>query len=145
LQKPFAESALLGLILNLLQQNSSDAKAAAALENPTFDLAELERMLGGDTVFFNEMLNIFIRSSEDALDKIRQNYRDKNWTSLSETAHKLAAPAKHLQATALYSRLKKLEITNENSHPEAISNLIDEIEKEITYINSVLKQKLNTE
>lgn len=145
LQKPFAESALLGLILNLLQQNSSDAKAAAALENPTFDLAELERMLGGDTVFFNEMLNIFIRSSEDALDKIRQNYRDKNWTSLSETAHKLAAPAKHLQATALYSRLKKLENISENNPPEEIKNLIDVIEKEITYINSVLKQKLNTE
>ena len=145
LQKPFAESALLDIISNLLQEKAGDTQTKAMKEHPAFDLAELERMSGGDTIFFNEMLKIFIRSSGEVLLNLKQNFQVSNWTALAETAHKLAAPAKHLHARTLYSNLKKLENIAENSHPEAIKNLIDEIEKEITLLNSLLKQKLDTE
>jgi len=91
------------------------------------------------------MLKIFIRSSEESLTKFQQNIQSSDWSVLAETAHKLAAPAKHLQATVLYEHLKKLENNSQNSHPEEIKKLVAEIEHEITSINSILKQKIKAE
>ena len=142
LQKPFAESDLLKTILKLLPKHVEERPAETAAENTTIDLEELERISGGDDAFLREMLKIFIRSSEEALTKFQQNFQSSNWSELAETAHKLAAPAKHLQATTLYNRLKKLETTTESSNPEELKQLIEQVDLEVTRINSVLKQKL---
>ena len=102
-------------------------------------------MAGGDTDFFDEMLRIFIRSSEEAQVKFQINLQNSDWNAITESAHKLAAPAKHLQATALYDHLKQLENRAENTPPEKIRNLIGLIESDIKHINSILKQKLKRE
>jgi hypothetical protein len=47
-----------------------------------------------------------------------------------------------MQATVLYNHLKELENNTEKSNPEGIKVLINEIEREIKSINSILKQKL---
>ncbi|MDP3642040.1 MAG: ATP-binding protein [Bacteroidota bacterium] len=138
LQKPFTESALYNTILKLLADKSQETIS----ENNTIDLDELHQISGGDTAFFNEMLRIFIRSSEEALIKFKKNSPVTGSNSIAETAHKLAAPAKHLRATSLYNHLKKLETTAENLNPDEIKALIDAIAMEINNINSILKQKL---
>jgi signal transduction histidine kinase/CheY-like chemotaxis protein/HPt (histidine-containing phosphotransfer) domain-containing protein len=145
LQKPFAESALFSEIQKLITTKVAETKAGVYAEHSSFDLAELERMAGGDSAFFNEMLKIFIRSSEETLAKFHLNFQSSNLSEIIELAHKLAAPAKHLNATVLYNHLKKLENIPQNSQPESIKNLIDAIEKEIKHINTVLNQKLNAE
>jgi signal transduction histidine kinase/DNA-binding NarL/FixJ family response regulator len=141
LQKPFAESDLYNTILKLLPQETKETIHDAT----TLDLCELERISGGDTAFLNEMLRIFIRSSEEALTKFQQNSHYADRSVLAETAHKLAAPAKHLKATSLYKNLKQLENTAENSSFEEINELIDIISNEISRINLSLKQKLGKE
>ncbi|MBA4408054.1 MAG: hypothetical protein C0397_01365 [Odoribacter sp.] len=138
LQKPFTESALYNTILKLLADKSQETIS----ENNTIDLDELHQISGGDTAFFNEMLRIFIRSSEEALIKFKKNSPVTGSNSIAETAHKLAAPAKHLRATSLYNHLKKLENITESTNSEEIKQMIGIIEKEITQINSILKQKL---
>jgi HPt (histidine-containing phosphotransfer) domain-containing protein len=142
LQKPFAESELLTSILKILPEESEKSGDGAVTQNTSIDLDELERMAGGDTDFFDEMLRIFIRSSEEALVKFQLNLQNSDWVAITESAHKLAAPAKHLQATVLYDHLKKLENRTENTHPDEIKKLIDLIDQEIKHINSILKQKL---
>jgi signal transduction histidine kinase/CheY-like chemotaxis protein/HPt (histidine-containing phosphotransfer) domain-containing protein len=142
LQKPFAESDLLHTILNVIQENSGEFNELSVDENTYIDLNELERILGSDPVFLKEMLNIFIRSSEDALAKFHRNLENKNWSEISETAHKLAAPARHLQADNLYNHLKKLETISDNSNTREIKDMITLVEMEINTINTVLKQKL---
>lgn len=145
LQKPFAESDLLSEILKLIEEKTGDTNQNKIANKNTFDLTELERMAGGDTAFFNEMLKIFIRSSEEAFINLQKNLQNSNWAALAETAHKLAAPAKHLQANSLYSNLKKLENTAGNSNQDEIMKLIDAIEKEIKHINSELNQRVDAE
>ena len=137
LQKPFTESALYSTIMKLLADKSQETIS----ENNTIDLDELQQISGGDTAFFNEMLRIFIRSSEEAI----KSFQGSDWNSMAETAHKLAAPAKHLQATSLYNHLKKLENMTDYSNPDEIKKLIALIELEINRINSILKQKLGKE
>jgi len=145
LQKPFAESDLLNTILKLLPKGTGEASQKIIAIDAAIDLDELERISGGDTAFLNEMLRIFIRSSEESLAKFQKNLQNSDWSALAETAHKLAAPAKHLQATSLYNHLKKLETTVENLNPDEIKALIDSITMEINNINSILKQKLGKE
>jgi signal transduction histidine kinase/CheY-like chemotaxis protein/HPt (histidine-containing phosphotransfer) domain-containing protein len=142
LQKPFAESDLINTILKLIPEKAVEIEPEKIAKEVTIDFNELERISGGDVAFRNEMLRIFIRSSEEALTKFQQNLQIFDWTALAETAHKLAAPAKHMQATTLYDHLKKLENTVENMPPEEIKKLIGSIEAEINSINSILKQKL---
>ncbi|HEX7585933.1 MAG TPA: response regulator, partial [Prolixibacteraceae bacterium] len=142
LQKPFAESDLFNTILKLLPEKFEKPSQETIGKDITIDLDELERISGGDTAFFNEMLRIFIRSSEEALAKFQMNLPGADWSAIAEAAHKLAAPVKHLQATALYNHLKQLENTAENSNPDEIKKLIGTIGEEIKHINSILKQKL---
>ena len=89
------------------------------------------------------MLRIFIRSSEEAMVKFRQNIQNTDRIALAEVAHKLAAPSKHMHATELYGHLKKLENSVESLSFEEIDELIKTIEKEVNSINSFLKNKLD--
>ena len=141
-QKPFAESALLSAVMELLPKKTELSDRESIVTNPLIDLDELERLSGGDIAFFNEMLSIFVRSSEDALIQFHQSFQTSTWNEISEAAHKLAAPAKHIQAHRLYAKLKKLEMSNEKSNPQEVKKLIVDIDKDICQINSILKQKL---
>ncbi|MDO8930694.1 MAG: response regulator, partial [Bacteroidota bacterium] len=145
LLKPFSESELLSSVTKLLQKKTEVSREEAPGNNTTIDFDDLERLSGGDAAFFNEMLKIFIRSSEEALAKFNQNLHDPDSIIIKETAHKLAAPAKHLQATTLYECLKKLENNADSYPPEEIKKLIGKIEHEINSINFILKQKLKEE
>jgi CheY-like chemotaxis protein/two-component sensor histidine kinase/HPt (histidine-containing phosphotransfer) domain-containing protein len=142
LQKPFAEADLINLIRKLVPEKISESKHA---EIAPIDMNELDRISGGDKVFLDEILRIFIRSSEEALVKFRMNMNNADKTALAETAHKLAAPAKHMLATTLYNNLKKLENSAESLTSDEITGLIGIIENEIRQINSFLRQKLGAD
>jgi len=139
LQKPFSEAHLINLIRKLVPEKMSKGESA---ETAPIDMNELDRISGGDKAFLDEMLRIFVRSSEEALVKFRLNMQNPDKAALAETAHKLAAPAKHMLATTLYNNLKKLENSAEGLTSDEIIELIGIIENEIGLINSFLKQKL---
>jgi CheY-like chemotaxis protein/HPt (histidine-containing phosphotransfer) domain-containing protein len=142
LQKPFAEADLISLIRKLVTEKMSEGKPA---EIAPIDMNELDRISGGDKAFLDEMLRIFIRSSEEALVKFRLNMQKSDFIAISEAAHKLAAPAKHMLAIELYNHLKKLENSAESLRPDEINGLIEIIENEIRQVNSFLWQKLGEE
>ena len=140
LQKPFAEIDLINRIRKLVPEKMNEAEPTAIAP---IDMNELNRISGGDSAFLNEMLRIFIRSSEDALVKFRLNIQKSDFIAIAEAAHKLAAPAKHMLATNLYNQLKKLENSVEKMTSEEINELIKMIENEIRLINTFLRQKLD--
>jgi signal transduction histidine kinase/CheY-like chemotaxis protein/HPt (histidine-containing phosphotransfer) domain-containing protein len=142
LQKPFTESDLIKAVVKLIPEKSGTPSKAPIAKDMIVDLDELEGLSGGDNTFFNEMLIIFVRSSEEALTKFHQHLENTDWKSITETAHKLAAPAKHLRAISLYNHLKQLENPSENNHPDKVRELIEVIEEEIRQINTILKQKI---
>lgn len=141
LQKPFSELSLFNAVINLLPILN---KIPEGDKIPLVDLEELEKMTAGDRTFFNEMIKIFIRSSETGLAALQANYNTGNWGAITEAAHKLAAPAKHMHATSLYNKLKKLENEAESQKDsQVIRQTIDEIELEIEQINTFLNLKLD--
>lgn len=142
LPKPFSEKDLISTIIKLIPEKMSAAEVEINGEN-LIDMKELERIAGGDKAFLHEMLRIFIRSSEEAMVKFRQNIHNSDRIALAEVAHKLAAPSKHMHATELYGHLKKLENSVESLSSKEIDELIKTIEKEVNSINSFLKNKLD--
>ena len=63
-----------------------------------------------------------------------------NWETVSETAHKMAAPSKHLKAEDLYKKLKRLENISEISSDEnEISELYSFVKSETTEVIEFLK------
>ena len=100
-------------------------------------------MASGDKAFFNEMLQIFIRSSEEAITKFQTHLSLKDWKSIAEVAHKLAAPAKHMQSMALYDKLKTLETQIENLSETEIESLVHNIGNEVAQINEQLRNRIN--
>jgi len=140
LQKPFAETDLINRIRKLVPEKMGEAEPAAIAP---IDMNELDRISGGDKAFLDEMLRIFIRSSEEALVKFRLNLQKSDFIAIAEAAHKLAAPAKHMLATKLYNHLKKLEHSAESLTPDEINGLIGIVENEIRLINTFLRQKLD--
>jgi CheY-like chemotaxis protein len=143
LQKPFIESEIFNLLIELFPSETTNSDQRIVQEKPPLDLDDLRKMTGGDHDFFNEMLKIFIRSSENGLDSMRVYFINSDWEAISGAAHKLAAPAKHIHARELYNNLKKLENEVERMEREEIKLMIDTIESEVLKINSYFKQILS--
>lgn len=134
LAKPFAEQELLNTILSLLEPDNSDS-----FEAIEFDLKELERLVGGDRAFMIEMIDIFIRSTQSGIENIREALVSENWQEISEAAHKMAAPCKHIQANYLYNNLKILEKCTGNLESlKQMPKLVLSIEKQLDKINATL-------
>lgn len=138
LPKPFPETDLINMIQEMVPEKNTISVQNLQTSSP-IDMQELERIAGGDQAFLNEMLRIFIRSSEDALTKFKANLETNNLEAIAEAAHKLAAPAKHMLATTLYSLLKQLENSINELSIGQITDLLRQIELEILQINHFLK------
>lgn len=139
LLKPFSEQELFSKITSVLKINVDKESGV------DFPLNDLESITGGDNEFLKEMIRIFIRSSQSGIKNIRQNQNENNWDAVSEAAHKLAAPCKHIGASDLYVQIKKLEKCAGNRELlESMPELILWIEHKIDEINNSLTSILDS-
>jgi len=140
LSKPFAESELLQIILVAL--NSKEANEEHFTE---FDLRELERLTNGDKGFMKEMIEVFIRTTQNGLANMKLALQTEKWQAISEEAHKMASPCKHIKADVLYTKLKKVEKNaGEGILLEQIPDLVALIEKNVIQINTALLAQIES-
>jgi signal transduction histidine kinase/DNA-binding response OmpR family regulator len=141
LQKPFTEAELLALVTGFFPENQETPVKPHVPVNPH----ELEKMSGSDKTFFKEMIKIFIKSSENAVQTMKRSMVTQDWNAIGEAAHKLAAPAKHMAALYLYDKLKILEKeAPDTKNPSEIEKIVAEIDTEVRQIHTLLKQKLES-
>src|SRR5665648_893929 len=141
LQKPFTESALYHAVIKSLPAKYGTRDQDEGGGNSPVNLDDLRKLTGDDPAFFNEMLRIFVSSSENGFKTIRHSFQISDWDAIAEAAHKLAAPSKHIQ-NSLYDNPKNLESeAKTNKDCNKIKRLVDSIAKEITHINAFINQK----
>lgn len=111
LSKPFKEHQLLQIIQRVLEEREKVGDSGTFSENGDgqFDPSELEQMSGGDDAFYKDMLETFVHSAEDGIEKIEHALQEGNWKEISEAAHKLCPPCRHLKADRLLAHLKEIE------------------------------------
>ena len=143
LSKPFTEEQLTTVLNGCVgtpapTNTASAAKVQKVSSNgsPDVDLAELQRMTDGNKEFFLEMIQIFIQSTGKGVSELNEAFRTQDFEALSNAAHKMASPVKHLRADGLYAKLKQLEhLDFRNTPTEKTAQLIGAIENEIRKIN----------
>lgn len=109
-----------------------------------YDLNELRQVSNGDDKFVKEMIDIFIRSTIDGMDKMEAAYQEKNYKIVCHYAHKIAPPCRHLGINSLLYTFKKIETGTKETVPDKnVENLILEARKEVNVVVKNLELELS--
>ncbi len=140
LLKPFSEIDLYNTIFSFHNNSNSTLQV-----KPPIDPAELEKLGYGDQEFLKEMILLFIKTAEEGLSGIKEALDEDDPDTVSETAHKMAAPAKHINAVDLYKKLKKLEyLSHRANNFRIISGLFADVYEEAGRVIEFLRKFLRT-
>ena len=77
--------------------------------NKSFNLDELIRVTNGDKKFISEMIDVFIKTTEEGMLEIEKAIKENNYLSVSAIAHKIAPPCRHMGANLLLNNIKEIE------------------------------------
>lgn len=148
LVKPFSEIELFDVVSQFLNVELS---AKNVEPEPKINPDDLEKIAASDPGFFKEMVLLYFKTSKNGLKILEKAVAEKNWETVSETAHKMAAPSKHFKAENLYKKLKRLENisetgANENEIAELYTSVKSETAEVIEFLelflaNREMKQK----
>jgi HPt (histidine-containing phosphotransfer) domain-containing protein len=106
-------------------------------KEPVFDLTGLRQM--GDEDFLNEMIRIFKSSSARSIENCKKAIKLKFRDAISNEAHKMLPPARHLSATELVKALEGLQRNASKESFEALSSRVTEIEAFYNGIRDAIK------
>lgn len=109
LAKPFQESELLQHLLDHADAQASSVTDSTASGTPLFSLKSLTAISRQNPEFMHEMVEGFIDAAEDCRRIMQLGFKGQNLAQMGEAAHKLAVPARHLEAMNLYKHLKEIE------------------------------------
>ena len=101
---------------------------------------ELISISNGDEKFKKEMITIFQKSINKALDQIDEFCKKQQWSEASSIAHKILPSCKHFEADKLYMNLKYFESLNtELPNIERLNIELEELKKNIAAVNLELQ------
>jgi len=119
ISKPFEEEQLLNAILGMIHKTGISSVTIPGVDNPEADrhvpagtgynLESLRASCGGNTSFFREMVEMFLKNTETGLKEMEGLIAAGSWDELAGLAHKISPPCRHLKAETLYSFLKQIE------------------------------------
>jgi signal transduction histidine kinase/DNA-binding NarL/FixJ family response regulator len=134
LPKPFTEEMLLTTILSVIKGYPPIISADAVSDEKNIpagsdkiNLNNLYHISGGDNRFVLQMLESFIDTTRKGLDDLQEAVISGRWDTVSDLAHKMLPPCKHIGASDLYKILKKIE---ENIKNKVDSGTIDILTRE---------------
>jgi HPt (histidine-containing phosphotransfer) domain-containing protein len=89
------------------------------------------------------MILLYFKTSKNGLNTLEKAIADKDWETVTEAAHKMAAPSKHFKAEELYKKLKMLEnISETNPDENNMAQLFASVKTETTEVIEFLEQFL---
>lgn len=143
LAKPFQQAELLQHLIRFAQAAEPSNVNLETSKIPLFSLNSLKAMSRQNPEFIQEMVEGFIHSAEDCRKIIRLGFKGQNFAQMGEAAHKLAAPARHLEAMNLYHCLKEIEkIGLGNGDANQLDDFIAAFELELEGLIPALEKAL---
>lgn len=115
LRKPFDADELLSIMDNQLAGKKNQPIPGQNIRTPLFTLEALNKM--GDEVFVKDMIETFIRSTNQNLAFLEKEIANKNWEKTADIIHKIIAPVRHLKAQPLVDLLKENELSARAGNP----------------------------
>lgn len=130
LSKPYTEKELFGKIAHTMAidgialQKETSAVTEKELPKSEVEFTELYVLANNDKRFVKDMLQMFVKNTQNDILDIKGAYKQKSWEELAELAHKIKAPCKHLDAKDLSALLKDLELTARKGENEALITIL---------------------
>ncbi len=141
ISKPFKESVLIEKILKHTKglestnkesnENKTEEPAHTLAKEDEIEIEELMKLADGDYEFLHKMLEAFIQSMQGGLTELKTAIENKNREKISQYAHKMASPAKHIGFNSLSNILKLIEREANNYDFEKLEKLIKQAENEV--------------
>ena len=106
LKSPFAK---LGKYLKNLWPSAVSPDDRDVNQQQVYDLTELQQLVGNDTSFVIELLQVFISNMERNLEKLQECCQQGRWPMVGAIAHKLKPGCGHLnlhQLELLFDRIE---------------------------------------
>jgi signal transduction histidine kinase/CheY-like chemotaxis protein/HPt (histidine-containing phosphotransfer) domain-containing protein len=150
LPKPFTEEMLLTAILSVIKDYAPITTAGTlpyekikSSISGKIDLRNLYHISGGDEQFVKQMLVSFIDTTKKGLADMQMSSVNGQSESVSDLAHKMLPPCRHLGASYLCSFLKKIEESIENKADiGTVEILIGEALREFEAVSELIKQDI---
>ena len=143
LLKPYSSRKLLGLIekslnINLSRQLSTNEPIATVQGH--YSLDEVRMFAGGEQAALNSILRIFIESTMNNLDALKNSFEEGRKDEIQKIAHKMLPMFRQLKADIIVQQLRFLETSDSQEivieHLQVlgkeIKQLVDELHKEIS-------------
>jgi HPt (histidine-containing phosphotransfer) domain-containing protein len=143
LGKPFRESELLEVISEHLQPQKEHVSG----ESNSLDFDGLKSLSGHDDKFYMEMLETFVRGTQNGIKEMQDRRAENNIKRVGEIAHRISSPCKHLEAVQLYEALKKIEKLAELEVPsmEEIDATLEQVSVLSSSIIALVVEELNSQ
>jgi signal transduction histidine kinase/DNA-binding response OmpR family regulator len=153
--KPFKENKLYNKICQLLNLEYIDVQEVDAVtdiqENSEknhdlkgkdiFNTSELMTSTGGNKQFFNQMLDTFIKNTEDSVQNIELMYRQEDWEGIAQKAHKAIPSFRYFKLNNLVNDLTRLEeLGLHEKNYEPMKTLSVKVKNDITHIIEQAKE-----
>jgi len=108
-----------------------------------YDLSMLREMDAEDPGTLKHILQIFLESIPGILNELLQHYRDKDYFSLGNAAHKLKSSLELISMKDTAVLLKKIELQSKSGQNlEEIPAMVETVEKTMMTVFDQLKKEI---
>jgi CheY-like chemotaxis protein/HPt (histidine-containing phosphotransfer) domain-containing protein len=138
LGKPFDKRSLIRKIAEACGQEPMQVEGSV----PSFSLEGLLEVGNGDPAFVREMVDLFVKTTEEGMRELKRAVADQDWIRIRDISHRLAPPCLHMKADKLYELLKTVEESTESPQPIAIAQLVADATHEADTVIGQLSELL---
>lgn len=148
LQKPYPSKKLYHKLLELFQIDNAALPDLPEAENNEskniIDLKELKEISNNDLAFIKEMLQVYQKTSAEAIEQITIGIKTNDYHKITLFSHQLSSPSRHLGLKSVTQKLKWIEKAGfEKSEIQNIQNWLNEINFELKLINIEIDKLLS--
>ena len=105
---------------------------------PVIDLSEALKRTMGDADFLKMMLEEFMKTVPDFINRIENAIKEKDMVLLANDAHQLKGAAANLAAKAVAATALKLEQIGKNENPQECDQALQELKQAFDNLGSHL-------
>lgn len=135
--KPIDQAKLAECFKPSAQESKNDKK-----NEEEYDLSELRNFSKNDDVFLQEMLESFVTTSQKGLKEINEALDNNHRREISNIAHKIASPCKHIRAYEVYNILKNLEQGAESLNQEELNSSVAQLNRKFESLIAQIQGEL---
>jgi len=142
--KPFHINDLVMILKKWISNSLNNECQDQSLKNKThFVEKHLLDIVNGDRDMLKEILSLYIEKTPILINKIQEDYENKDIESLKEQAHSIKGSSSSIGAESISNIVKKIELEANINSLNKVGEYIDELIKEFDMLKNELLREYN--